>query len=201
MEGTYPLILDGEETGTLEVTRRGAWTEFCARSAMRPGILRISAYGEGREGYLGVLAPEGESLTLRCRRSPAQMRDFPPKIAYAGLAGRPITVQETPETQPLPAPEPCAAEPEQTPEPEPEPEAQAESEPEPEAETETPPDLADLYWYASSDGALVCFDGTDNLIALPLGDGRIPAGGGGWEKTIEGRTYRVYRTKNGRLIR
>ena len=56
-------------------------------------------------------------------------------------------------------------------------------------------------WYASPDGALVCFDGERNLIALPAGDVRIPAGGGGWQRTIEGKDYVVFRTKNGRLLR
>ena len=69
------------------------------------------------------------------------------------------------------------------------------------AQTEAPPGIEDLYWYASPDGALVCFDGTENLIALPLGDARIPGGGGGWRKRIEGRDYIVYRTKDGRLLR
>ena len=64
-----------------------------------------------------------------------------------------------------------------------------------------PQPLEDNYWYASPDGALVCFDGERNLIALPVGDPRIPEGGGGWTQSIEGRDYVVYRTKDGRLIR
>ena len=116
-----------------------------------------------------------------------------------------------------PDPEPTAApEPVETPEPEGDgkPEMlqesgtneKTETAPEPQPETadrqnETPPELEDVYWYASPDGALVCFDGEHNLIALPAGDARIPDGPGGWPKTIEGKNYVVYRTKDGRLIR
>ena len=70
----------------------------------------------------------------------------------------------------------------------------------PPEECETPPDIEDVYWYASPDGALVCFDGEQNLIALPLGDERVPAHVRGWPKTIEGREYVVYRTKDGRIV-
>ena len=193
-QGVYPLLLDGERTGEVRVSAEGAWTVFNVKSAMRPGIVRVSVYGDGREGYLGVLAPEGEGLTLCRRLSPSAVRAFPGRIEYAGPAGAPCVPA---------APEPAPAAPETPSEPACEEEApQTEPEaPQPASQTEAPPGIEDLYWYASPDGALVCFDGTENLIALPLGDARIPGGGGGWRKRIEGRDYIVYRTKDGRLLR
>ena len=203
-QGVYPLLLDGERAGEVRVSAEGAWTVFNVKSAMRPGIVRVSVYGDGREGYLGVLAPEGEALALCRRLSPGDLRAFPGRIEYAGRAGAP-GAKAAPEDPPEPAapenpPEPACEE--EAPQAEPAEEPQAETEePQPEAQTEAPPGIEDLYWYASPDGALVCFDGTENLIALPLGDKRIPGGGGGWRKRIEGRDYIVYRTKDGRLVR
>ncbi len=203
-QGVYPLLLDGERAGEVRVSAEGAWTVFNVKSAMRPGIVRVSVYGDGREGYLGVLAPEGEALALCRRLSPGALRAFPGRIEYAGAAGAP-GAKAAPENPPEPAapenpPEPACEE--EAPQAEPAEEPQAETEePQPEAQTEAPPGIEDLYWYASPDGALVCFDGTENLIALPLGDARIPGGGGGWRKRIEGRDYIVYRTKDGRLVR
>ena len=59
MDETYPIMIDGEHAGTLTVARRGLLTEFTARCADPGRLLRLSVYGGGREGYLGVMAPEG----------------------------------------------------------------------------------------------------------------------------------------------
>ena len=188
-QGVYPLLLDGERAGEVRVSAEGAWTVFSVDCAMRPGIVRVSVYGAGREGYLGVLAPEGERLTLCRRISRSALREFPAQIEYAAAAGAPI-----PAAPPEEPPEGSEAAECEAPAAPPEPEKA------PEEKDASPPGLEDLYWYASPDGALVCFDGTENLVALPLGDARIPAGGGGWQKTIEGRAYMVYRTRDGRLL-
>ena len=219
----YPLSLDGAEAGTLTVSAEGGWTWFEARCAAVPGIVRLSVYGEGREGYLGVPAPEGEGLFLRRRFSRSELKAFPQRIEYAARAGQPLAKAPTPEadtpTESEPAqeeappamPEPAQEEaPPAMPEPaqeeappavpEPAQEEAPPAVPEP-AQEDAPPALEDVYWYASPDGALVCFDGERNLIALPTGDERIPSGPGGWPRTIEGREYVIYRTKDGRLVR
>lgn len=196
-QGVYPLLLDGERAGEVRVSAEGAWTVFSVDCAMRPGIVRVSVYGAGREGYLGVLAPEGDRLTLCRRLSPGSLRDFPGQIEYAGRAGQPTAAPEPEPACAMPAPEPEPPVPAERGDPG---APQAEEPPPPEEKEEAPPGIEDLYWYASPDGALVCFDGTENLIALPSGDGRIPAGGGGWQKTIEGRAYVVFRTRDGRLL-
>lgn len=195
MEGIYPLIIDGELMGKLTVTPKGPQTAFDVSCKMLPGILRVSVYGDGREGYLGVLAPEGDGLGLHKVLSRAALRDFPQNIESvepAGLLDQRRTeaaqpaAEARPEAQvaPVPVMEQTAA-----PEPEPEP---------PPAPVRREQDK-DLYWYASPDGALVCFDGTRNLLALPLGDPRIPAGAAGERRQVDGRNYLVFPTKNGRV--
>ncbi len=186
----YPLILDGKEIGTVCVHGEGGWTLFDACGETVPGIVRISVYGGGKEGYLGVLAPEDGGLALHRRFSRNAMRGFPEPIEYAGRAGQPHSA-----AQPEPAQEPVRQETEP-----------AAVEPGPDVpqqtkQDETTPDAEDLCWYASPDGALVCFDGAENLIALPAGDKRIPDGAGGLTRSIEGREYIVYRTRDGRLKR
>ena len=109
-QGVYPLLLDGERAGEVRVSAEGAWTVFNVKSAMRPGIVRVSVYGDGREGYLGVLAPEGEGLTLCRRISPGALRAFPGRIEYAGPAGAPCAPTES-ETAPEPAPPTASAPP------------------------------------------------------------------------------------------
>ena len=64
----------------------------------------------------------------------------------------------------------------------------------------SPGDMENLCWYASPDGALVCFDGVHSLIALPLKDERVPQNIPGQPRQIEGRDYLVYMTKNGRIV-
>ena len=87
MSDTYPLILDSETRGSLQVTKQGLTTEFRARCADPGRLVRLSVFGEGKEGYLGVMEPEGGELRLCRRFSRAAMADFPETIAYASEAG------------------------------------------------------------------------------------------------------------------
>lgn len=174
MEGVYPIVIDGEIAGKLTVRAAGGRTVFSAVCRPLEGVVRISVYGGGREGYLGVLAPEGDALTLEKSFSRAALRDFPAEIERVERAGM--------QTLPLPP--------------------ERETPPEPESEPEPlPEDTSGLSWYASPDGALVAHDGARDLIALPVGDGRIPPNVPGRERTIEGKDYVVYITKDGRVVR
>lgn len=182
---TYPIMLDGELAGKLKVDAKGARTVFDAECKLRPELVRISVYGGGREGYLGVLAPEGEALVLHRALSREQMRAFPAEIESVERAGRGAEVSADGDG----AGAAHAAETESAP-------------PAPEEKSETvPADTGTLDWYASPDGALVCFDGTHSLIALPLGDARIPEGVEGERRTIEGGDYLVYPTKDGKIVK
>lgn len=171
MEGVYPIWIDGETVGKLTVHAAGGRTAFSAVCRPMEGVVRISVYGGGREGYLGVLAPENGALTLEKSLSRAAMREFPAAIERVERAGM----------QELPLP------------PQPDPETPPES-------AEVPEDTSGLSWYASPDGALVAHDGARDLIALPVGDSRIPPNLPGRSRTIEGRDYVVYITKDGRVV-
>ena len=76
----------------------------------------------------------------------------------------------------------------------------AEEKPEETGEPAVSEDIGGLLWYSSPDGALVCFDGTRSLIALPVGDERILEGYEGHRRYVEGKEYIVYITKNGRIV-
>ena len=184
LEGTYPIVIDEKIAGKLSVYTKGACTCFDAVCCMLDGVVRISVYGGGTEGYLGVLVPEGGQLCLRRSFSRAALCAFPKEIESVERSGR------------VPA---------EAAEPQPEEDAdEAPTAPETASTAEEPNDETceeeSLLWYSSPDGALVCFDGRRSLIALPLGDERIPEGYGGTQRVIEGRKYIVYTTKNGRII-
>ena len=88
MDETYPILFDGVQTGTLTLARRGLLTEFTARCDDPGRLVRLSVYGGGREGYLGVMEPEDGKLTLCRRLSRGAMALFPEKIEYASEAGQ-----------------------------------------------------------------------------------------------------------------
>ena len=165
MEGSWPVMFGGREIGSLRAHERGAMTVFEAEAADPGGVLRLSVYGGGREGYLGVMSPSGEGrVALRRSLSRAALRGFPERIEYAAPSG---------EAAPAPEPEKPAPEPVSEPEPEPEPED-------------------GLIWYSSPDGTLSAHDGRRLLVALPADDARVPAWAGDGVRYINGRKYVVF---------
>ena len=102
----YPIIISGEKCGELRVHRDGLFTVIEADMDSVEGIVRLSVYGGGREGSLGIPAPKGGRLYIRRRLSAAEMRKFPEKIEYAAPAG------ENPAPKPEPPCEVRQAEPE-----------------------------------------------------------------------------------------
>ena len=87
MTGEYPIIIEGKKSGRLHIARQGNKTVFDAVCGMRGEVTRISAYGEGKEIYLGVMQPVNNRLHLRRVFSPAEMKSFPTKISHVGLRG------------------------------------------------------------------------------------------------------------------
>lgn len=165
MEESWPVMFGGREIGSLRAHARGAMTVFEAEAADPGGVLRLSVYGGGREGYLGVMSPAGEGrVALRRSLSRAALRGFPERIEYAAPSG---------EASPAPEPEKPAPEPVSEPEPEPEPED-------------------GLIWYSSPDGTLSAHDGRRLLVALPADDARVPAWAGDVVRYINGRKYVVF---------
>ena len=143
---------------------------FIAECPMQSEVIRLSVYGGGEEGYLGVPLPEGGVLKLDKKLSPFAMKSFPKSIDHCALAG------EKPED----------TQPEETVE-------EAHEEKAEEAAVETAED--NTFWYASSDGALVSRSGEREMVALPTGDARLPRDIPGQPRIIEGKEYLVYITK------
>jgi len=208
MEEKYPILSEGALVGELTVSREGLMTVFDANCRMTDDIVRLSVYGDGAEGYLGVMAPSEGRLRLRKVLSPNAMKAMPgviEEVAFSGRSAVPVTETEVPEAVEAETDDVKAAEIEpqeafavfeQVEEPE---AAALPDAKEPTQETITP-QQEDTYWYPSSDGALVSYDGDKSLIAFPAGDSRVPDYIKPIEKTIEGTDYWVYITQDGKII-
>lgn len=85
--GCYPIILDGETAGEITVSHEGLFWIFEANCEMRDEIVRLSVYGDGKEGYLGIMEPFGEMLRLTKKFSRAALQEFPERISHAGQKG------------------------------------------------------------------------------------------------------------------
>ncbi|MEG1789694.1 MAG: hypothetical protein RR230_03445 [Oscillospiraceae bacterium] len=162
----YPIIADGARVGTLKVEKNGLLTVFEAAAMDVGELMRLSVFGGGAEGYLGVMQPEKGALALRKKLSRAAMSDFPSEIEYAAPTGERQTA--------LPS----------------EPSAQS-----PEAPEERPApsdELCDVLWFSAPDGTLSTFDGRRVLVALPADDPRLPQGTEGVLRRINGGLYVVF---------
>lgn len=104
MEGSCPVLFEGRECGSLRAYERGCLTVFEAEASDPGGVVRLSVYGGGREGYLGVMLPAGEGrVALRRSLSRSALRSFPERLEYAAPAGAAPSVPEPepePETEP-----------------------------------------------------------------------------------------------------
>ncbi len=88
LSGNYPIIIDGKETGRINVGREGLFWCFEASSeTVSEGIIRLSVFGEGHEAYLGVMEPKESKLRLKKKLSRAAIADFPPSISHGGRQG------------------------------------------------------------------------------------------------------------------
>lgn len=96
----YPLMVGGVEQGRLSVERQGLFTVFEGRCQSQEGLLRLSVYGGGKEGYLGLMQPWSGGMYLKKKLSRAQLAEFPAEIEYAAESGK---AQETHAPEPLKA--------------------------------------------------------------------------------------------------
>lgn len=85
LTGSYPILLNRAEAGTLTVSQDGLFWVFDAKCAMQTDLIRLSVFGEGGEGYLGIMEPCGDSLVLTKRLSRAALAGFPLTITHAGI--------------------------------------------------------------------------------------------------------------------
>ena len=176
MDETYPILLSGEARGTLTVAKKGLFTEFDARFDDLGRLIRLSVYGGGREGYLGVAEPEGGALRLRRRFSRAAMNGFPEVIEFAAEAGR-----KPPEA---PAPNEAAVTPARSPE---------KATPEPEEPN------TDLLWYRTGDGSLVTTWEGRQYRAIPMAAWGLPLERALERRTIDGVEYAVFAVDSSRI--
>jgi len=91
ISGSYPIIIDGATEGNLTVSREGPFWRFDAKCGLRPGIVRLSVYGGGKEGYLGVMEPGGDALRLLKKLSRSALSSFPDTIDHAGIKNEPAS--------------------------------------------------------------------------------------------------------------
>lgn len=203
----YPIISSGERVGTLTVTRQGLLTVFDATAADGGEVFRLSVYGVGGEGYLGVMCPENGMLRLVKKLSRNAMAGFPGTIEYAAPAGeqpRPDFGAQPPQQQQR-QPEPPQ---QQQRQPEPSQQQQRQSEPPQQQQRQQPErqeaqkeareeaaetaDAEETLWYSAPDGTLSTFDGQRLLIALPTDGISLPKGSEDKLRRINGREYIVF---------
>ena len=60
--GEYPVYLRGERAGTVRISNEGIRYIVDAFCPHADGLVRLSLYGGGGEGYLGVMQPENGGL-------------------------------------------------------------------------------------------------------------------------------------------
>ena len=85
--GEYPVYLRGERAGTVRISKEGIRYIVDAFCPHTDGLVRLSLYGGGREGYLGVMQPENGGLRLRRSLSRSDAAAFPQAPAYAAERG------------------------------------------------------------------------------------------------------------------
>ena len=95
--GEYPIMIGGKESGKLTVSSAGLMTGFEGSCFDGGELVRLSVYGEGVEGYLGVMLPKAGQLRISKKLSRAALENFPNRIEYAGISastGAGIAVDE-----------------------------------------------------------------------------------------------------------
>ena len=181
-----PIKIDGRETGRLSIRQEGPYTVFEGRSEDPGRLLRLSVYGAGQEGRLGVMMPEKGVLSIRKKLSRADLRNFPERIDYAGESG----------ARPSPPPPPPKPEAEAAPPPPP----TSPSRPEPPAPPEVPPTPpperpetgGDLLWYSAGDGSLYTSWEGKRYRAIPAAAHGLPERRMVERRSIEGVDYAVF---------
>ena len=180
----YPLMIDGNEAGTLSVSEEGLYTCFEAHAGERDGLVRLWVCGGGECAYLGVMQPWSGGLYLRRRLSRSELKGFPAQIEYAAdqsvesLHNLESSAAQSDVKPAVPvlglhnvdgaSPTPSCPFP-----------------------ADIPEDAPSLQWFSRRDGTLVSFDGISCLVALPAelrhADRRAVI------REIAGRKYMVFR--------
>lgn len=191
----HPIIIDGNAAGSLTVSEDGLFTVFEATLPGYGELLRLSVYGGGREGYLGVMQPWSGGLYLRRRLSRSELRRMPEVIEYAAPAGlcTPAEGGRAAEGNTDGASAKAEAESVHLSD---EPRADsAGGEAEAAAEHDAPAAENSgedgLLWFSRPDGTLTAFDGRGSIVAIPAELRRDAPGA--VIKKINGRIYMLFR--------
>lgn len=163
METRVAIRWDNADRGELCVKEEGLTTVFSARCEDPGRLFRLSVYGGGKEGYLGVMQPERGLLTLQKRLTRTAMAGFPDMIEYAGEAGGRPAQSAPPEPAKEAAP--------------------------PAAKTE---ENTDLLWYRLGDGSLYTVYRRQPYRAVPFCPGGVSRENFVEKRIIEGIAYAVY---------
>ena len=186
MSETYPVLINGEKKGTLTVSREGLTTRFDAKCEDPGTLVRLSVYGGGREGYLGVMTPENGVLTLHRKLTRAALAAFPAEIEFAAEAGRKSAAPEqkpengqTPEKRPETAPAQAAPVP---------------LAPKPRERT------GDVLWRDAGDGSLYTVYKNQPYRAIPMAAWGLPTERMVEKRTINGVEYAIFALKDGKIV-
>lgn len=193
MSETYPVLLCGEKKGTLAVSREGLTTRFDAKCEDPGTLVRLSVYGGGREGYLGVMTPENGVLTLHRRLTRAALAAFPAEIEFAAEAGRKSAAPERrPESERPPEKRAETAAPVQT------------TPAQPVAMQNTAPKprerAGDIVWRDAGDGSLYTVYKNQPYRAIPMAAWGLPTERMVEKRTIHGVEYAIFALKDGRIL-
>ena len=193
MSETYPVLLCGEKKGTLTVSREGLITRFDAKCEDPGTLVRLSVYGGGREGYLGVMTPENGVLTLHRKLTRAALAAFPAEIECAAEAGRKISAPEQkPESARPPEKRTESAAPVQA----------APAQPVSMQNTASKPRerAGDVVWHDAGDGSLYTVYKNQPYRAIPMAAWGLPTERMVEKRTINGVEYAIFALKDGRIL-
>lgn len=193
MSETYPILINGEKKGTLTVSREGLTTRFDAKCEDPGTLVRLSVYGGGKEGYLGVMTPENGVLTLHRKLTRAALAAFPAEIELAAEAGRNTSAPERrPESERPPEKRAETAAPVQT------------TPAQPVAMQNTAPKprerAGDIVWRDAGDGSLYTVYKNQPYRAIPMAAWGLPTERMVEKRTIHGVEYAIFALKDGRIL-
>ena len=204
MSETYPVLINGEKKGTLAVSREGLTTRFDAKCEDPGTLVRLSVYGGGREGYLGVMTPENGVLTLHRKLTRAALAAFPAEIEFAAEAGRKSAAPEQkPEAGQTPEKRADAAAPVQAALVSSAPgqnAARPNAAPMPNAAARPRERAGDIVWRDAGDGSLYTVYKNQPYRAIPMAAWGLPVERMVEKRVINGVEYAIFALKDGRIL-
>ncbi|MDL2300245.1 hypothetical protein LJC01_01210 [Clostridiaceae bacterium OttesenSCG-928-D20] len=88
MEKSFSIYHNSKIIGELRLREEGLLSVFEGECENIGELFRLSVYGGGREGYIGVMLPSDDKFSIKKSLTKSEMRDFPKEIEYAARAGQ-----------------------------------------------------------------------------------------------------------------